>query len=83
MSITLTKSVFSRCPLSCYYIPATFPLYDWESGGKDVESGRKKCEGEAFGRIVYDAVGCGTKRYETVRSGTWQKMFLYLCSAIQ
>ena len=47
---TFSKSAFPSSPLSCYYIPTTFPIYDWESGGKEVESGRKRYEVVALGR---------------------------------
>ena len=50
--------------------PTTFPIYDWESEGKEVESGRKRYEGVASGRTKYDAVESGRKRYNSVGSGT-------------
>ena len=79
-SKTLTKGVFSRCPLLCQNVSLFFPIIYWETGGKEVESGRKRYEGVAFGGIKYDAVGTSRKRYYAVSYGAIEKMSLYFCS---
>ena len=68
MSITLTKGAFSRSPLLCHNIPQCIPIIYWETGGKEVENGRKRLEVVAFSGIRYDAVGSSKKRYNAVHN---------------
>ena len=75
MLTTLTKGALSRCPLLGQNTSLFFPTTQWETGGKEVESGRKRYDAVVAGRIMYDAVEPCKKRYDAVRDRKSSRIF--------